>query len=421
MHKVGIRIRDRLYKRLPHVKKKALERQRRYFPQYYKKHRDEISKRAVEWNRVNKERRRIINKRYKEKLKKMCNMKSKLERVINEFLDYCKDRYDAETVGHYEKNMHRFYNYIEQHKTRCKEYHDRNYKEYKKPENERDFSWRKEYRRIQYVEEIDRDFITRYVRFVNHDEINNNTGLSLSQSEKESRLYPLKTFLLYCQRKGYIKQDLRRFIIVPPREKKVLKRALTVDEVKELIEMPDTNKSLGIRDRAILELSYSGLRAEEILALKVMHIDAVTNAVTILDGKGDKDRVVPMTSEAIYWIKRWLNRRHEFIGSCKDPEYLFITKSARPIERKNFSVLIKKYAKKANISIDISPRDLRRTTATHLAENGAPIRLIQALLGHSMLKVTTKYLRLSDEKIKEEYKRSHPSNRRKLHYGNIRK
>ncbi len=82
--------------------------------------------------------------------------------------------------------------------------------------------------------------------------------------------------------------------------------------------------------------------------------------------------------------------------------------------------MLKGFAKKANIPLDVSPHDLRRTTATHLVENGAPIRQVQSLLGHSSLKVTTKYLRLSDEKIREEYAATHPANKRRLHYGSVK-
>jgi integrase/recombinase XerD len=420
-HVVAIRIKSRLYKKLPHVKARTKKQRRKYYQEYYLKHRDEFLRKVREWTQANRSKRRLYCKRYKEKLKNKLHQKSRIERILNEFLEYCRDRYDAVTVRHYQMNIGRFLAYMKERNTRCPEYHNRNYQELKKPSNEQDFSWRKEYKTIQNIEDIDRDYIVRYVSFLNHEEVNRNTGLILSQSEKESRLYPLKTFLLYCLRKGYLKDDLRKYIFVPSREKKVLKRILAIDEMEQLFEAPDTNTTLGIRDRAILELSYSGLRSEEMLMLKFENIDVFTNTVTILDGKGGKDRVVPMTQEAIYWIKRWLNRRHEFIKGGEDPKYLFMTKNALPINRKNLSVLIKKYARKAKIAIDISPHDLRRTTATHLAENGAPLRQIQALLGHTTLRVTTNYIRLSDEKIKEEYQLSHPSNRRYIHYGKAQK
>jgi len=219
-HWFAIKLKNQMYKRLPLVKKRVKGTRRQYHKEYYQKHRDEILKRAHKWSRANKDKTRLYKRRYKEKLRrrrKRRNMKSKIERIIKEFLEYCKDRYDKETLRHYTMNMKRFYNYIEQHKTRCKEYHDRYYYENKKPLEKKGILWKKAYRRIQYVEQLDRDFITRYVSYVNHEEISKNIGQLLSQSEKESRLYPLKTFLRYCERKGYLKNDLRRFIHIPPR------------------------------------------------------------------------------------------------------------------------------------------------------------------------------------------------------------
>jgi len=315
---------------------------------------------------------------------------NRLKRVCREFLEYCKDRYSSETLRHYTMNVDRFLCYS----SRLK---------------------------VRHVEELSRDFITGYVSFVNHDEINKTTDLALGQPEKESRLYPVKSFLRYCQRKGYLKNDLTRFIYVPAREKKALKRALTIEEMQRLLEVPDINTDVGIRNRALFEMAYSGLRADELLSLKLEYVDVVTNSVSIINGKGNKDRVVPMTSEALYWVKRWLNRRPNFLKGVTDPSYLFITQGAKTINRRNFLALIKKSAKRAGMELDISPHDLRRATATHLVLNGAPIRQIQALLGHATLRVMATYLRLTDENIKAEHKKSHPSNRRDLHYGTIQK
>ena len=422
-HRFAIKLKNQMYRSLPHVKE-----QRRLYNQtperkaYYKKNKQRLNKKNSDWAKNNPDRRKLHLQRYAERLrrrKKRKNMRSDIQRVISEFLEYCRERYDPETTRHYRMNMNRFLNYIMRHTTRCNEYRSRFYQESKKPEAEQDFSWAKEFFRIQYSQDLDRDFILRYVSFVNHDEINEERNLPLSQPEKESRLYPLKSFLWFCLRKGYVKKDLRKFIVVPSREKKILKRVLTQDEMVRFLEAPDTKTVMGARDRALFEISYSGFRAEEMLTLKIKHVDLVTNTVTILDAKGDKDRVVPMTSEAIYWIKIWLGKRQELIKDKPDPEFLFLTKGLKPIHRRNFSEFIKKYIQKAGILLMISPHDLRRTTATHLVENGAPIRLVQALLGHATLKVTTKYLRLSDEKIKQEHKETHPSNRRDLYYARV--
>jgi len=399
-HWFAIKLKNQIYRSLSHVKERRREynrtsQRKAYFKKYYHEHKAYFRKNAAEWLKNNPEKRKLSIKKYTEKIKKRralrrakLHRRAKIKRVLQEFLEYSTSRFSEETIRLYKMNLGRLVRFIE----------------------EKD--------KIRFVEEINRDFTSRYVNYVNCEEVNK-IGALLGQPEKEARLYPLKSFLRFCQRKGFIKKDLRKFIFIPPREKKVQKRLLTPDEMQRFLNTPDKYTVLGIRDRAMLELLYSGLRAEELLSLNIKNVDLVDNRLTILAGKGDKDRIVPMTSLAIYWIQRWLNRRQEFIKRHGDPGLLFISVNGRRIERKSLSLLIKKYAKRANIDLDISPHDLRRITATHLAENGAPVRLIQALLGHTTLKVTTKYLRLSNEKIKAEYKKSHPANRRKLHYGAI--
>ncbi len=426
-HWFAIKLKNQVYRRLPHVKERRREygrspARKAYHQKYYQEHKDYWRAKNAEWVKNNPEKRKEILRRYAEKLarrRKRKNMRSSIERVIKEYLDYCNQRYDPATLVPYKRNIERFYEYIVNHKTRCPEYHARFSKEMLKPEAERDFSWTEEFKRLEHAEDLDKDYINRYVSYVNHDEVNKKTRQPLNQPEKESRLYPLKSFLWFCLRKGYIKKDLRKYIVVPPREKKNLKRVMTQDEMTRFLEAPNVSDDLGLRDRAMLELSYSGPRSEEILGIKLKDIDIVTNTMTILDGKGNKDRVIPMTQAALYWIKSWLDLRPKFIKDKEDPGFVFISKSAKAINRRNFASMVKNYTVKAKIDLNVSPHDLRRTAATHLVENGAPIRLIQVLLGHTTLGVTTKYLRLSDEKIKKEHKNSHPANRRKLYYGDI--
>ena len=390
----------------------------------YLRHKDTYLEKARLWREANREKKLAYMKDYKQKIRKRlrgANVKSirslRLKDVFCQFAEYSKDRYDEVTVRLRITNMKRFFDYLELTKDERKKICYKFWKEEGRFPTEEEAPDIKGLKNIKYVFELERDFIIRYIRYVNSAEMSNRTGLLLSQPEKESRLSAFKTFLRFCHKKGFIAEDLSRFVIVPQREKKVLKRVLTVEEMERLFDAPDTNETLGIRNRAILELAYSGLRADELLSLKLENADAADNRIMILNSKGDKDRVVPMTEECIYWMKRWLARRQEFVKDNEDPGYVFITQTRNPVLNVNLSRWLKVYAKDAGIPLDISPHDLRRTTATHLAKNGAPIRQIQALLGHSSLQVTTKYLRLADDEIKEEYIKSHPSNRRSLHYG----
>ncbi len=421
-HWFAIKLKNQMYKRLDHTKKLARQSNRRrkdYYKKWYEKNKERLIKKAKFWAEQNRERKRSHQRKYQRKIRyRQGKARPKIKRIVEEFYQYCLERHKKHTAEQYKDKLGHFLSYIDRPGTKCEEYLKRRHEEYKKPPEDRDFSWAKEFHRIWHVTDIDRNIITNYVSYINYDAVNAK-GLKLNQSEKEQRLYPLKAFLLYCQRRGYLKRDLRRFVYVPPREKTVPKRLMTAEEMAKFLESPGEAETVRIRDRALLELAYSGFRANEILTLKLKHIDLETNAVTIERAKGEKDRVVPMTTEAIYWMKRWLNRRHEFVGSHEDPEYIFITSGRKTITRRNFSTMVKKYAQKAGIPLDVAPHDLRRVTATHLVENGAPIRLIQALLGHATLRVTTKYLRLSDKKIKQEHKETHPSSRRDLYYGRI--
>jgi len=311
---------------------------------------------------------------------------ARFHRVVHEFLAFVGMRYSPATQQQYARNIKHFQAWV---------------------------TTRSKGKRIRDIDKLTPEAIADYQRWVNR-EATHRDGAPLTQPEKEARLYPLKAFLRFGFRKGFLIEDFRRYVVVPRREHKVPKRLLSPEEMAKLLDAPSERTTVGIRDRAMLELAYSGLRSAELLALKVTDIQLEENRVFIRQAKGEKDRVVPMTSAAIYWLGRWLRRRPEF---CKrtEPETCFVSKHARPLGRKHFAVTLRLHARHARVPIAVAPHDLRRITATHLAERGAPLRFIQALLGHTSLKVTTRYLRLSDAHIKREYTRSHPSNRRERH------
>ncbi len=311
---------------------------------------------------------------------------ARLKTVVAEFLAYGRMRMAAGTQRQYLRHLQYFQDWLAQ-----------------RPKGQR----------VRNIVDVTVDVLTEYQRWLN-TQATQTDGTPLSQSEKEARLYTLKAFLHFCYRKDFLPQDLRPFLLVPRREHKVPKRLLTDQEMAQLLDAPSETTTIGIRDRAMLELAYSGLRSAELLTLNVAEVQLEENRVFIRQAKGQKDRVVPMTSAARYWIGRWLRRRREFYQET-DPETCFISKHARPLTPRHFAVTLQRHARRARLPMAVAPHDLRRITATHLAERGAPLRFIQALLGHTSLKVTTRYLRLSDAHIKREYIRSHPSNRRDHH------
>lgn len=311
---------------------------------------------------------------------------ARLQTAIQEFLAYAQTRYATETRSQYTRSLHHFMEWI---------------------------GARPKGKRVLNVDQLTMEVLSDYLRWLNV-QATHSDGSPLTQPEKEARLYPLKAFLRFCYRKGLLPQDLRRFVVVPRREHKILKRLLTEQEMACLLEAPSESTTVGIRDRAMLELSYSGLRAGELLGLKLQDVDLEENRIFIREAKGDKDRVVPMTHSARYWMSRWLSRRKELLKG-RDPEVVFLTGGNRPLARRHFARNLERYVRQAQLPVAVSPHDLRRITATHLVVNGAPIRHVQALLGHESLKVTTKYLRLTDAQIKTEYNRTHPSSHRARH------
>ena len=178
--------------------------------------------------------------------------------------------------------------------------------------------------------------------------------------------------------------------------------AISVEEVDELLNIIDMNKPEGIRDRAMLELMYSsGMRVSELLSLEINKINFSKGIIKII-GKGNKERYVPVGDFAIEYIDKYVNGpRKQNIG--KRSKYLFLNRYGKPLSRQYFFLQVKKYASEANIEQSISPHTLRHCFATHMLENGAELRAVQELLGHSNISTTEIYTNISTKRILSAY------------------
>ena len=182
---------------------------------------------------------------------------------------------------------------------------------------------------------------------------------------------------------------------------------LTGDEVEALLNAPDESKDQGIRDKAILYFLYAtGIRVSELCNLKLNQLDLVRGTV-IVTGKGNKQRVIPVSEVAIELIKRYL-REVRLKWDTRRSDYLFITRRGKPFTRQGMWKLIKGYAVKAGIKKEVSPHKLRHSFATHLLERGADLRAVQVMLGHSSISTTQIYTNLPDKVIIEKYNKYHP-------------
>lgn len=214
------------------------------------------------------------------------------------------------------------------------------------------------------------------------------------------RLASTRGFYLFLKREGYFEDEIPD--IVPPKKPERLPTCLSLEQVEDLLNAPDLNKPNGIRDRAMLETMYaSGLRVSELLSLERSRVNLNKGIVTVL-GKGAKERKVPLGDFAIEYIVKYLNEVRDK-NKGKNSKYLFLSKEGKPISRIFFFKQIRKYATNAGIEEEISPHTLRHCFATHMLENGAQLRAVQEMLGHSNIATTQIYTHISTKRIISAY------------------
>ena len=193
-----------------------------------------------------------------------------------------------------------------------------------------------------------------------------------------------------------------------PRGWKRLPKAISAGAVDLLLDQPDLNTAIGMRDKAMLELLYAtGLRVSELVGLKHQDINLERGFLRVM-GKGSKERVVPLGESAAAALKEYLaDARRSLLGNIES-DYLFISSRHRGITRQMFWERIKYYAFKAGIAGTVSPHTLRHSFATHLLDNGADLRAVQAMLGHSDISTTQIYTHVSRERLKKIHEKYHP-------------
>lgn len=190
-----------------------------------------------------------------------------------------------------------------------------------------------------------------------------------------------------------------------PRGWKHLPKILGIDEIISLLERPK-GKKLSLRDKTILELLYSsGLRASEIINLKLGDINLEAGFITVT-GKGSKERVVPINERAIRTLKKYLKELRPLLLKKKTTQNLFISRVGKPITRQRLWQLIKFYSE--GLSVEVSPHTIRHCFASHLLNGGADLRALQKMLGHTDISTTQIYTKVTSERLKKVHKEHHP-------------
>ena len=187
-------------------------------------------------------------------------------------------------------------------------------------------------------------------------------------------------------------------------------KTLSEDQVTSLLNAPNIETPLGLRDRTMLELMYaSGLRVSEIVSLKTVALGLNEGVVRIVNGKGGKERLVPFGGEAGQWLRRYLADARTPLLEGKTSDAVFIGRhTGSALTRQAFWALIKRYALQANIPVALSPHTLRHAFATHLLNHGADLRVVQLLLGHADISTTQIYTHVARERLKSIHQQHHP-------------
>lgn len=216
----------------------------------------------------------------------------------------------------------------------------------------------------------------------------------------------IKAFFHYLTKEGVIEKDISVGLKAPKIEKK-MPEILTPEEVIWLLEQPKGDTPKEIRDKAMLELLYAtGIRVTELITLKVSDVNMQMGFIICRDGS--KERVIPFGAAAKKAMTNYLDKARNVMLFDLQSDILFVNCSGQPMSRQGFWKLIKYYAKKAGIIADITPHTLRHSFAAHLVENGADLRSVQEMLGHSDISTTQVYATLTHNRIREVYSKAHP-------------
>jgi integrase/recombinase XerD len=235
-------------------------------------------------------------------------------------------------------------------------------------------------------------------------------GKPLCTAHHHMRITAIRLWLSWMVKRGRLLYNPAADLDLPRKEKRLPKAILSESEMERLLAVPDVRTSMGLRDRAILETFYStGMRRAELAGLWVHSIDSDRGTVMIRQGKGKKDRVVPIGDRALWWIARYRDRvRPVLVVGGWDEGILFLDAMGAALDLGDLTDLVGEYVKRAGLGKEGSCHLLRHTMATLMLENGADTRIIQEILGHASLETTQIYTHLSIQSLKKVHAATHP-------------
>lgn len=263
-------------------------------------------------------------------------------------------------------------------------------------------------REIHTPQEVTKPILERYQRYLYY--YRKSDGQPMTFGSQHVMLTPLKTFFKWLTRENHILYNPASELQLPQKPKRLPKTILQSDDIETILNQPDIDTVEGIRDRAMMETLYStGIRRMELVKLTLYDVDTRRGTLMIREGKGKKDRLIPIGERAVAWIEKYKSEARPALVMGKDDATLFLTDQGIAFRRGAVSGRIKRYIRHAGIEVEGSCHLFRHAMATHMLENGADIRFIQAMLGHSDLSTTEIYTQVSIDKLREIHAATHPA------------
>jgi integrase/recombinase XerD len=265
--------------------------------------------------------------------------------------------------------------------------------------------------------EITKPILERYQRYLFHYRKHN--GDPLTFRSQYNRLVAIRAWFKWLTRHNHILYNPASEIELPKLENRLPKAVLSEREAENVLNQPNVNEPTGIRDRAILETLYStGIRRLELINLNVQDIDAERGTLIVRQGKGKRDRMIPIGDRALQWIDKYLNDVRPELSCGRDEGILFLSHLGDAFTPNRLTQLVRDYIDQARIGKRGSCHLFRHTMATLMLEHGADIRFIQAMLGHVKLDTTQIYTQVSIKKLKEVHTLTHPAKAKRTKHVN---
>ncbi|RIM68321.1 site-specific tyrosine recombinase XerD [Staphylococcus arlettae] len=293
-----------------------------------------------------------------------------METIKNEYLKFIQleKGLSSNTIGAYRRDLNKYITYLQDHK-------------------------------ITHIDFVDRQTLQQCLGFL-HDE-------GASTKSLARFISTVRSFHQFALREKYAAKDPTVLIETPKYDRK-LPDVLAVDEILRLLDAPDLSKNNGYRDRTILELLYAtGMRVTELIDLEVENVNLIMGFVKVF-GKGGKERIVPLGDTVIGYLSTYLETVRPQLLKTTVTNALFLNLHGKPLSRQGIWKMIKQNGIKANINKTLTPHTMRHSFATHLLENGADLRAVQEMLGHSDISTTQLYTHVSKSQIRKMYNEFHP-------------